>query len=125
MSAQGIKDPPALRDEDKYEEWKNDINVWKLFTNLEKKKQGAAVYLSLQGRARECARDLTTQELGADDGVEKLITKLDALFEADKNTRSYRAFKEFYDYKRDENSNITEFLVHFEHLYSNLHNFDI
>ncbi len=48
-----IKAPPALKEDVPYENWKKEINIWQLFTTLEKKKQGLAIFLSLEGKARE------------------------------------------------------------------------
>ena len=94
-SQQQLKTPPALVDEDGYGEWLNDVKIWQLFTDLEKKKQGPALYLTLTGRAHECVRELTPEVIGGEDGVKKIIEKLDKLFMKDQNTRAYLAFKEF------------------------------
>ena len=99
--------------------------IWQMFTDLVKEKQGPAVYLCLSGKARECARDIKSDELGAVDGVSKILTKLDSLFEKDKDTRTFLAFNEFYDYRRPSGDNIVDFLVHFEHLYSKLKKFEV
>lgn len=124
-SSQSLKQPPILENDDSYPEWKNDIDIWLLFTDLDKKKQGPAVYLTLAGRARECIRDLTPAEIGSDEGVKKIVEKLDTIFLKDVNTRSYLAFKDFYDYKRPPGIGMTEFLVRFEYLYHKLSVFDI
>lgn len=120
-----LKSPPILENEEKYTEWKKDLQIWLLFTELAKGKQGPAVYLSVLGRAKECISDLKIEEIGADTGVQKITAKLDTLFLKDENTRAYLAFKEFYDYKRPPGVNITEFLVHFESLYHKLGQFDV
>jgi hypothetical protein len=78
--ANNLKTPPVLENEDVYSEWKHDLEIWVLFTELVKSKQGPAVYLTLTGRARECIRDLTIQEIGADDGISKIVKKLDILY---------------------------------------------
>ena len=46
-----LKQPPVFDPDggDSYENWKNDIEVWRLFTKDETKRQGPAVYLSLKG----------------------------------------------------------------------------
>ena len=98
-SQQQLKTPQVLVDEDGYGEWLNDVKIWQLFTDLEKKKQGPALYLTLTGRACECVRELTPEVIGGDDGVKKIIEKLDKLFMKDQSTRAYLAFKEFYDYR--------------------------
>ena len=111
-----LKSPPVLQDEEDYLNWKQDLDIWQLYTDLDKKKQGPAVYLCLSGKAKKCARSLTMEELGANDGVAKIIAKLDTWFDKDKNTQTFLAFNEFYEYRRSSGVNIIEFLVHYEFL---------
>ena len=92
---------------------------------LIKKRQGPAVYLYLSGQAKQCARGLTKEELGTNEGVDKIIAKLDILFEKDKNTQTFLAFNEFYEYRRSSGVNIIEFLVHYEFLYNKLKKLDV
>ena len=60
MAGSQIKAPPVFNEEEDYLNWKNDLEVWKLFTDTEKRKMSPAVYLTLTGRAREAVRDLKT-----------------------------------------------------------------
>ena len=39
-----LRTPPILAGEESYLEWKEDLAVWELFTDLEKRKRGPAVY---------------------------------------------------------------------------------
>ena len=71
--ATALKTPPLLTDDISYDDWKADLSIWKLFTELEAKKQGPALYLSLSGKARECVRALTPEQIGGETGF-KLIT---------------------------------------------------
>ena len=123
MAGSNLKSPPVLVDEDDYTNWKQDLEIWQMFTDLDKKRQGPAVYLCLSGKARECVRDIQKEELGANDGVDKIVAKLDTLFEKDKDTQTFLAFNEFYEYRRSSGVNIVEFLVHYEHLYNKLEKF--
>ena len=93
-SSKSFKSPPVLIDENDYSNWKQDMGIWQMFTELEKKKQGPAVYLNLEGKARECLRDIKPEELGSEQGVAKIVTKLDTLFEKNKNTQTFLAFNE-------------------------------
>ena len=47
-----LKAPTVFQEDEDYLGWKDDVEIWQMFTSLEKKKQGPAVYLSLTGRAR-------------------------------------------------------------------------
>ena len=58
------KCPPQITDDISYQDWKRDVTIWQLFTALEKKKQGPALYLSLQGKAKVCVRDLKPEDIG-------------------------------------------------------------
>ena len=65
--------------------------MWQMFTDLEKKKQGPAAYLKMTGR---------TRELGDDDGLNKLIKKLDSILLKDESARACLLFKVFHHFKR-------------------------
>ena len=69
--ASNLKTPPILEDEEHYRVWKQDLSNWQLFTELEKVKQGPAVYLILKGNAREGVRGLKPEEVGAVGGIKK------------------------------------------------------
>ena len=115
-SLQTLKTPPILQDEESYLEWKEDLLVLELFTYLEKKKRGPAVYLTLSGHAHDCVRDLELVEIGGEDGVKKIVAKLDKVFLKDKDTQTFVAFETFYNYRRSSGVSITDFLVEFEYL---------
>ena len=100
MARSSIKEPPVLISEDMYEEWKKDLSLWQLVTPLAAKQQGPAVYLSLQGRARDCVRGLQTEDIGKDSGVKMITDQLDLAFLGDINSRTFSAFKKFHEYKR-------------------------
>ena len=45
-----IMSHPKLQDD--FNSWLHEIEVWKCVTDLDKKKQGPMIYLSLEGQAR-------------------------------------------------------------------------
>ena len=117
-----IKQPPIFdpNEDDDYTEWKSDIEIWQLFTDIRDIKQGPAVYLTLRGRARDAVRGLTAGEIGAADGVANITAKLDEAFETDPSTRAYCAFKEFVEYRRAKGETFSQFIVEFESKYRNI-----
>ena len=125
MMADDLKNPPILSDDVEYSDWKADLEIWELYTTLAKSKRGPALYLSLKGKARECARGLTATQIGADDGVAVITQKLDAVFQSDVNMRTFLCFKSFYDYRRPAGVSMQEFMIHYEHLYYKLGTFNI
>ena len=98
-----VKNPPIFNPEvdDDYMSWKRDVGVWKLFTETKAEKQGAAVYLSLQGKARECVRPLDTNKIGSATGFDEVLAQLDKTYLVDETTRMFCALKEFYEYRRE------------------------
>ena len=77
-----VKQPPVFNpdDGDNYSDWKNDIEVWCMLTEG-KIKQGPAVYLSLQGDARDAIRSIPLNDLKEQDAVDKILKELKSLFE--------------------------------------------
>ena len=117
--------PPTLRDDMDYSNWVNDVKVWSLFTDLDKKKIGPAVYLSLEGKAREVVREIDYAKLASDEGYAEIISALDNVFLKDKNTRSYLAFKSFYNFKRSSGMSIVEFVTSFEKYYHDIKKYEM
>ena len=113
-----IKTPPALKDDISYESWKKEISIWQRFTTLDKKKQGLAIFLSLDGKAREIVLELDIEVMNNDDGVEKVLEQLDKLYLKDKMQLSYQAYDAFEKFKRPEDMAIADFVVEFERLYN-------
>ena len=60
MASASLKKPPLFNEEEcDYEEWKKDLELWTLLTNLPKNKVAIAVHLSLSGRARQATSELS------------------------------------------------------------------
>jgi len=58
---------PLKFEEDCYERWKNELEIWQLVTDPEKKKQALAVTLSLTRKAREAALNIKAEDLNSDE----------------------------------------------------------
>jgi hypothetical protein len=55
------------------------LSIWRTCTSVEKNKQGGAVAMTLKGTAQETILELDTAVIHADDGLDKVIEKLDKL----------------------------------------------
>ena len=108
-----MKQPPVFNPDggDSYLNWKNDVEVWCLLT--EKTKQGPAVYISLQGDAKEAVRSIPVADLAKEDGVKKITDELDKIYLKDETTRSFCAIKSFIEYRRTQEQTFTKFMVEF------------
>ena len=79
-TSSGYKNSPALKDGDSYEKWLKESAIWQLYTDLDKKKQGPALMLSLTGKARDCVLELSEDDTGAEGGIEKTTDRSDKTF---------------------------------------------
>ena len=85
--ATSYKNPPKFSAETPYENWVKELKLWSICSKVDKKEQGPAVALTLDGRAKAAVLEMEITDLNADDGLVKLITKLDGLFLKDENQR--------------------------------------
>ena len=108
------KQPPTFDPErDSYENWKHDIEVWRLFAD-EKVMKGPAVYLSLQGDARSAVRHLKPADLARDNGVDLITEELDKVYIKDETARTFQAIKNVIEFRREAGQNFPKFLVEFQ-----------
>ena len=71
-----MKNPPNFDPEvDEYASWKADVAIWKLYTDTAAEKIGAAIYLSLQGKARDVVRNVDANLIGAATGYDTIIAE--------------------------------------------------
>ena len=65
------------------------------------KKQALAVVLSLEGRARDTALEISVEDLNKEDGMGTLIRALDSVFLKEEKDRAYEAYSNFDSVTRD------------------------
>ena len=78
-SGGGYKTLPILEDEKSYDQWRDEISVWQLVTELKPDKQALAVTLCLRRKERETALEIDAKDLNKYDGMTRLLTKLDSV----------------------------------------------
>ena len=69
--------PPRLGSNDNFEKWLHKTEIWQRATDLDKKKQGPTIYLSLDDKERKTCSDIKVKDLNSDDGVDILIKKIE------------------------------------------------
>ena len=62
-----------------YDSWKREIQLWRLASNISPSRQAPA-FLSLTGQARTAILEMDISLLNAEDGMDKLVEKLDTPF---------------------------------------------
>lgn len=119
MAAMNYKQPPKF-DESKtsYETWKNEVEIWRQMTELDKKKQALALALSLTDKARETALEVNVDQLEKDDGVKTLLKALDGVFLKEDKDLTYEAYTKFDGYRKPEGLKIADYIYEFELRYS-------
>ena len=80
---------PVLIDDKSYSNWKKEVAISQL-----------AIFLTLTGRAREAALEMSTDDIGLKEGVKRLLAKLDELYQVDKNKSAFLTYEEFEQFKR-------------------------
>lgn len=124
-SNRDYKAPPPMRKELPYSEWKHEVQVWRAFTHLEKKKLGAALFLSLDGSTRDAAHEVQLAELNGDNGIDVLLTKLDGLFLTNQDNAAFEAYDAFERHQRPSDMHIFEYINSFERLYQKAKHFKL
>ena len=117
MASSVIKNPPVLVDLENYEQWKEDVLMWKEITDLSKNKQALVVHLTLKGQAKEVANQVSTADKKTEDGLMKLLEKLDEAFLKEPERRKFMAYQEFEECLRKDGVPICEFMREFDTKY--------
>ena len=88
-----IRDPPKMSDP--YASWKNEVNAWSILIEdkIEKKKQGIALFLSLEGDARKAAANVSITDMQKDDGLSLVLKELDKFYLKDKDRCGFLAWE--------------------------------
>ena len=112
--AHRYKSPPEMRDGLLYSDWKKEVTIWTSVTDLDSKKQGGALFLSLSGKARDNVRaEVTPDDMKSDTGVTKITECLDKLFLQDKTESAFVTFESFIKFKRSDSMSIKDYVVEF------------
>lgn len=116
-----IKSPPVMRDGLSYGDWKDDLLIWSDVTDLDAEKQAGAVFLSLMGKAQASVRaGVTREEMKKKDGLTKLVTCLNGLYEKDAAHSGYTAYEDFTEFKRPSSMSTEDYIIEFTIRYNKI-----
>lgn len=99
------------------------VEIWRLVTDLDKKKQALAVALSLTGRARDSVLETPTGDLNKDVRMTTLLIKLDSVFLKEEKDRQYKTHMEYDRITKDSSVSMVDYIVEFEQRYNRIHQF--
>ena len=115
--------PPDFVKAQTFEDYLLELDAWSIITNLDKKKQGLAVCLGLSDRSEhesdiktKAFRALGKEKLGAENGLDQLVTFMKEELGKDDFSTLLDAFEEFEKFKFDSKKhlNITAYISDFE-----------
>lgn len=116
-----FKAPPVMRTGLIYTDWKKEVRIWSKFTDLDKKKQGGALFLSLTDKARETVlAEVSEGAYEKDDIVDVIIKSLDTIFLKDDSETAFQAFDNFIKFRRPKSMPIDKFLAEFNLKYTKI-----
>ena len=116
-----FKAPPPMRPELTYIDWKKEMNIWRKFTDLDKKKQGGALFLSLDDKARKTVlAEVPESAYDSDNIVDIIIKSLDKLLLKDDSETAFQAFDNFIKFRRPKSMTIDNFLAEFNLKYTKI-----
>jgi len=124
--------PPDFMKCGSYERYKTELKAWGLITEVDAKKRGIAVAMTLpQGHGHESAirekvfDEMKLEDLNKDNGLDKLIEFLDEKLGIDDLTNSLEKFENFEDFQREQGQSITEYIAKFDQKYNRMKNLNI
>ena len=107
-------DPPELKHDSSYSQYKRDIRIWQLSTQVVKTKQAGRAVLNMHGKVREHASRMRIEDLGQENGLDLLIAELDKYFKKDNAQELFLAIERLEKYKRDsEKESIVQYIEEF------------
>ena len=108
---------PIFGGDKSYDRWKEETKAWQLTTSVEKKKQALSIALALpegsEVRRRIFEESGDIGELNADDGVDKLIVRLDKWYKKDNLSAAYDAWTKFDTCKKLHDATMDHYISEF------------
>ena len=109
MTSSNFKAPPSLSKSSCYDDWLKEIEIWQAFTDLAAEKQGPAVFLTLEGKAREAILNMDIEKIKGKNGVKNIVTELNKLYLKDKLEMAYEIYDAFERFRRPADMSIKDY----------------
>jgi len=107
----------VLDDSADYSTWKKEVNIWVLGTSAKPTQQASKLIMSMRGKPRDVAINLSPEEIGAEDGLKNLFKELDKLYNKDSTQSLFKAIDEFESYRRPGEADIDKYILEFQRRY--------
>ena len=106
-----FKAPPTLKKSVPFKVWVEEVNLWQKHTDLQRCLQGPAIYLTLEGKARDNVQNLNIN-------VVNIIDQLRKLYIGNGVVTVLEHYKVFENFERPNNMTLKQYIREFEHLLS-------
>ena len=120
MATNYTKPPPSLSASKNYDDWKKKINIRSRISTLDAKTKASQVFMSLSGEAEDAVMELEEEEIYHDNGLTKILERLDKLYKKDETLQKVQYLEKFESYKRTEDMRILQHILKFDQLYNKL-----
>ena len=125
MSSKANPSIPKFSAEKPYDRYKAELKAWVKATDVDPKKHGLMIALSLPDEDATQIRDkvfseIETDTLEGDNGYKALIEYLDKQFGKDDLTETYERYVSFDECKREKGQKINDFILEYEKKYNAL-----
>ena len=122
---------PKLSDYTLYADYKDNVTLWSMITDIPKTKRGAFLLAGIKNEhphfgdniQRQLFQKHRPEEIGqAEDGVEKIIAFLDNHIGKPAKSQKFQCLREIVEFKRTQGQEFAEYAKHFEYLVSKAEN---
>ena len=123
MAAMKLNPPVFNSSEKTFERWKVEVQMWSEITDLEKKKMGIAVALSLpenESVRAQVMESVPLDDLKKEDGLSTLLNFMEKTLGKDDMEDSLAKYEEFKNCTRVADQKISDFILDFEQKYNRI-----
>lgn len=121
--ATSMKAPPVFDEETNYENYKKEVDLWKILVvkDLDANQLGPALFRGIKVRkAKDKVLELASGVIGAEGGIDKILKKLDELYEIEKDQKIYLALEDFESFRREKQESLVDFVSAFENKHNKI-----
>ena len=124
-------DAPRLSDYSLYSDYKDNVNLWDMITDLPKLKRGAFLLIGIKNEhphfgdniQRQLLQKYRPEEIAsAEDGVNKILDFLDSHIGKPSKSLKFQCLREIVEFKRKQGQEFADYAKHFEYLVSKAEN---
>ena len=113
----GSDDPPPLRKNTSYTQWKREVDIWMAGTDVPEKKRAARLFQKMEGKVKQYVSRMSIDDLSATDGVKKVKDHLDEYYKKDEAQTLFLAIEDFQKYRRARDEPIADYIEEFQRRY--------